>query len=459
MVQSQGDVTISLIIPVYNVEQYVERCINSAVNQTVSFSEIIIIDDGSSDESLNICRKFQNKYKNVRLYSHENRGLGYTRNKGICLAKCDYIMFLDSDDELSQRAVECLKGYLKEQDYDVIFFAASMIAENGIKKKYNPYSKQEADNSNIFTGRDYFEKMYPRFFVTSACMAIYNRKFILNHSIVFQEGIFYEDNAFTIKIIMSAVKVLSTDEELYIRWERSGSIMKSEYTMKKMYDLLDVADDIYDYVVSRIEMRELSGSKYEMLLWDRYILFLNIHEKYFQEIKINEESFEIAEKLVQFCENCERQDVAAIGKKLRLFQLTKRNILHFEQFQPFMDRLYELNNKVVEEKLKILELNDSNKRIGIYGIGKHTEDMLTAYEKRYGNIKAVLCFFTTEPTEQLYRQQKVYPLCKAEEITEILIISSFRYMFDMIEKVREISSTIHVISLYDGSESGNIEWI
>ena len=101
MENKQSSNTITLIIPMYNVEDYIEKCLNSVFHQTVPFDEVIVIDDGSTDKSLGICKSILEKYSNGVLISQTNEGLGSVRNRGIRIANSEYIMFLDSDDELA----------------------------------------------------------------------------------------------------------------------------------------------------------------------------------------------------------------------------------------------------------------------------------------------------------------------------------------------------------------------
>lgn len=111
---------VSIIIPVYNAEKYLERCIDSLINQTYKNIEIIAINDGSKDNSLNILKKYQRENKNIKVHTQENIGISKTRNKGIKHATGDYIMFVDNDDFLDSDYIETYIEELKEREYDVI---------------------------------------------------------------------------------------------------------------------------------------------------------------------------------------------------------------------------------------------------------------------------------------------------------------------------------------------------
>lgn len=119
----------SVIIPVYNEEKYIGRCLQSLIVQTMSNYEVIIIDDGSDDHSIEICKKLQNKFCRCSIVSHvKNRGISVARNSGLKYATGDYIVFLDSDDTLSPRFFEILTIKIKEYNYpDILEFLMNYI--------------------------------------------------------------------------------------------------------------------------------------------------------------------------------------------------------------------------------------------------------------------------------------------------------------------------------------------
>lgn len=134
--------TITLVIPVYNAEDYIEKCLRSVFYQIIPFDEVIVIDDGSTDRSLDICKSILCKYSNTVLISQDNEGLGFTRNRGIHLANSEYIFFLDSDDELVLDTVAQLKKQIYIQIYDVIYFAGSILRENSVSNEDSIYRSE-----------------------------------------------------------------------------------------------------------------------------------------------------------------------------------------------------------------------------------------------------------------------------------------------------------------------------
>ncbi|MGN0987344.1 MAG: glycosyltransferase family 2 protein, partial [Otoolea sp.] len=111
---------VSLIIPIYNAEKYLRRCLNSAMEQTFSDLEIILVDDGSTDQSLSICREYQQKDPRFRIIEKENTGVSDSRNQAIAAARGNYLQFMDSDDWLTPDATEILVDTAKKLDCDLV---------------------------------------------------------------------------------------------------------------------------------------------------------------------------------------------------------------------------------------------------------------------------------------------------------------------------------------------------
>lgn len=119
--------SLGLVIPIYNVEAYLQECLDSVVNQTIPFDEVILVNDGSLDRSKEICESYCKKYFHMKLINQKNQGLGAARNHGMEYLKSDYLVFLDSDDRFTLQAVETIKNRLKGQD---VLFYSSEIQED-----------------------------------------------------------------------------------------------------------------------------------------------------------------------------------------------------------------------------------------------------------------------------------------------------------------------------------------
>ena len=122
---------LSIILPVYNVEKYLPDCLTSILNQTYDDFELIIIDDGSTDQSLSICKAYELKDTRIRVYSQCNAGLSAARNKGIDCSQGTYLAFVDSDDTIDSEMYETMMSALEESEVDIVVCGHRVVSENG----------------------------------------------------------------------------------------------------------------------------------------------------------------------------------------------------------------------------------------------------------------------------------------------------------------------------------------
>ena len=234
----QDSVVLSVIVPTYNIEKYIERCITSLATNLSSNSEILIIDDGSTDSSGNIAETLQNRYSNVKVFHKENGGLSDARNFGINQASGKYLMFVDGDDYVDESIGEIFK-YL-ERNVDAIFVGLTFET---MKKTWQINYKDEGElegNANIVN-----KMLAIRTHKNSACMKIVKRQLILENNLFFQKG-FSEDFNWTGRLFCYLESAISTDLNYYhYVYEREGSIMNS-FAKSKFYDVITHAKSITD---------------------------------------------------------------------------------------------------------------------------------------------------------------------------------------------------------------------
>lgn len=229
---------VSVIVPVYNVEKYIEKCLESLVNQTLEDIEIIVVNDGSPDNSQKIIDKFVKKYpKKVKSYTKENGGLSDARNYGIEKATGEYIAFLDSDDYIREDAYEKMYHKAIEKKFDVVVCDLVYVYDNYEK---NANSNIQKDITNKEEIKKIYENIYP-----AAWNKIYHKKLFNNKKIRFKKGVWYEDVEFTYKLL-PFIKTIGVVKENFVYYiQRENSISKT-YD-KRLYDQINNWNALIDY--------------------------------------------------------------------------------------------------------------------------------------------------------------------------------------------------------------------
>ncbi|MDH6456546.1 glycosyltransferase involved in cell wall biosynthesis [Fusobacterium sp. PH5-7] len=213
----KNKIKVSIIIPVYNVEEYIEQCLESVVNQTLKEIEIIIVNDGTKDNSMKKIEKFLSDER-ITVINKENGGVSSARNAGIKIAKGEYISFVDPDDFIDEMMLE--KLYKDTEDKDIII---SNIIEcnNGMQEKKQVEMKKEIREYNKGS---YFWRCYG----FSVCNKIHKRKYLENNNIKFIEGIILEDVPFNFYSLFLSNKVKYVESAYYYyRFRRENSTMNT----------------------------------------------------------------------------------------------------------------------------------------------------------------------------------------------------------------------------------------
>lgn len=236
-------VQVSVIIPIYNVEKYIEECLRSVLNQTLKDIEIICVNDGTLDNSMKIVEKYAQQDDRIVILHKENGGLSSARNAGLKVAKGEYIYFLDSDDYILENALECLYSEMSENNLDSVFFDADSFYESEeLEQKHTTYKKsyhRPEIYGDVVTGAQLVEKMAANdHFKPSACLQMNRTSLLKENNILFKEGIIHEDNLFTIQTSMAAKRVKHIAKAFYQRRVRENSIMTARTAKGSVYGYL-----------------------------------------------------------------------------------------------------------------------------------------------------------------------------------------------------------------------------
>ena len=234
-------IKVSVIVPVWNVEKYLDKCLYSLVNQTLKEIEIIVVNDESPDNSQKIIDKYVKKYpKKVKSLSQKNGGQGSARNNGLKYALGEYIGYVDSDDYIEKDMYKLMYNKAKKEDLDVVFCCLNNVYESS--QKMEPLFKNAKTNKdNAF------------FSNVGVCNKIYKKELL--DGIEFKSKVWYEDLSFTCKVLMGAKNIDFIEEGLYIYIQRQGSTMNNN-NIKRNLEIIDAFEDILSYIDKNEEYRE-----------------------------------------------------------------------------------------------------------------------------------------------------------------------------------------------------------
>ena len=223
------DELISVIVPIYNVEKYICKCVDSILNQTYKNLEIILVDDGSPGRCGQICDEYAAKDSRIRVIHKENGGLSDARNVGIDEAKGEYLSFVDSDDYIAFDMIETLYKTMKENSSDMSVCSLCYVDENG-NDITRDSSKWMILNNQQYTSEQYLLALFEKFI--GAVARLYKRELFEN--VRFPKGKLHEDVFVAYRIIDQCNKISTLSKQMYYYLKRDDSIMNCEYDIRRL---------------------------------------------------------------------------------------------------------------------------------------------------------------------------------------------------------------------------------
>ena len=215
---------ISIIVPVYKVEEYLRRCIDSILSQTYKDFELILVDDGSPDNCGAICDEYAQKDSRITVIHKENGGLSSARNAGLEIAKGDYIGFVDSDDEIAPRCYEALHYFMETDGSDIVTYNHNSIPDTD---KWIPMGENRVVVDSETVLREFSDKYY-KMIGDTVMTKLYKKKIFNN--LRFKEGIIYEDTAILPYSIKESHRITVLTFSFYYYTFSEGSIMRSSFS-------------------------------------------------------------------------------------------------------------------------------------------------------------------------------------------------------------------------------------
>ena len=314
---------VSIIVPVYKVEQYLKRCMDSVLNQTYKNIEVILVNDGSPDNCPALCDEYAKIDSRVRVIHKENGGLSSARNVALDSVKGDYVFFVDSDDWLALDTLEVLNEYL-EKDYDMISFQRTYLTEEKVIEKGEKNPKDMDVSQYIdasFLGR------YD-FFVTTKIF-----KTEVFNNVRFLEGRNYEDLEIMHRLFLNMKKVIGLDYFLYYYWKGNEGAITNTITMKNIEDHYLSANEIYHASKKYLEDRGKDSSN--IVAWYK-VEMTQLYIDYLKSIEKNTEIFNNI--ILGIIES--RVDFNSILKQPRYF---KYLLFKFRLLKPIIKMKYKIN--------------------------------------------------------------------------------------------------------------------
>lgn len=265
---------VSIIVPVYKVEKYINTCVRSLLEQSYNNIEIILIDDGSPDNCPLLCDEFAKQDRRIHVIHKENEGPSSARNIGTQYANGEFITYVDSDDSVSSDYIEYLMYLIDKYDSEIsICRIIDCFKEN--------YKDENKSNEYCYTNAQAIEKMlYQTEFTNSASGKLYNKKF--KEWLLFPVGKYHEDLMVVYKVLFQAKKICYGQRGLYYYMHHSGSISHSDIFNKKFQDLLDGIYDIEKFVT--INIPEILPSVYSRAFscYSQTLLIIYNNEEHIQ---------------------------------------------------------------------------------------------------------------------------------------------------------------------------------
>lgn len=274
MVLNMENLKVSVIIPVYNAEEFLEECLNSVINQTLKEIEIICVDDGSKDQSLNILEKYAQKDSRIKILTQHNRGPGAARNEALNVVNGEYVAFVDADDWIEKDSLKEL--YENSDDVDMVLFnAVEHLTGTENKKRIYPVD----DSEKIFTYKDYKNLVMNSEIIV--CSKLHKLSFIKENDLEFSNSGLYEDVFFHTKSMIRAKKLKHINKIFYNYRKTDENVRQSEYkATNESFILLDILDDVKTLLIKENVFEELEYNYYLFKIGELKRLFNNINKEY-----------------------------------------------------------------------------------------------------------------------------------------------------------------------------------
>lgn len=273
---------VSIVVPIYNVEKDLNRCVDSLINQTLKDIEIVLVDDGSPDVCPEMCDEYANQDSRVKVIHKKNGGLSDARNVGLIEASGEFVLFVDSDDYIRHNACEILYSNAAKDNLDVVVGDAIRI-ENHTE---TTMSHAEVSLDKIMKGTEFLKEQLEYYGMHMvAWLNLYRKEMLINNELFFKKGTYHEDEQWTPRVFLKANKVKYANLTFYYYIIRNNSITKKKDKSKNGIDLINTCYEL-EKIYRKIEDRELIEllNNYLVMLFLNAIHIGNLYDKEYSNL-------------------------------------------------------------------------------------------------------------------------------------------------------------------------------
>ena len=450
---------ISIVIPAYNVESYLTKAVTSCIEQTYKNIEIIIVDDGSTDNTANIADELSEKYKNVKTIHTSNQGLSMARNNGYDIAKGDYIYFLDSDDWIDPECIECCINELKINNLDFVTFDSRCIKENEDgTEEIEKVVEQMLPKNRVCSGTEFALSGCKRLLIyPETWRSVYRKSFLDKYKIKFIKNLLFEDNPFHLELLKNAKRVKYIPKVFYNYRIRTNSIMTKKLSIEKINSTFFITNFFLDYLY---EVKNNSN------IWKTFVSlriagiwkynFINLNGDDFEFIQknktyINKERLKIINKIKNIYNTDSVDDIRNICRLMEIIFISFGKIN--DENERNLVEIIKKSRETTMSQIRKLPLNKRGITVGIYGCGVNSDDILRLYEKEMGAINVNLLYIDSYVTDNntVHNDIPVINVGRLKEyrIDEILILS-ISYEKEMLQTIKNLYGDLYKVTTFYG---------
>lgn len=409
---------ISVIMPCYNTEQYVEETLKSVLNQSFKDYEIICLNDGSTDGTLEILKRYQQSYPNIRVISSENHGVAYQRNTGVQCAQGKYIYYMDSDDLLKENCLETLYQYAEADNLDIVYFEADSFYETKEIEEVFPqfltlYHRHK-EYDGIYDGRNLYIQMENAGDIKmSVGLQFTRRQFLLDNNIKFGMERYFEDNLYTVQVMIKADKARCVRDNLYLRRVRANSTMTTSENKMRFESYLEVVRGLMQILEEEQKESALQEAIYKRIRGT----FINIFKDY---LKVPEE------------------------KKKEFFG-DRNSLLYLLIGMSFFINIEEANRKETSEKLKKAYKEKSEINAKLQNTYTEKSEINAKLQKTYAEKSEINAKLKKAYEEKTERGEKIKELHSEIEIQKRKFHENKKLLKETTEKLNEAKQQIELL--------------